>query len=255
MFEEIRKPKILKNVPSMFIRVLPPIYYYLKYLNPHSPKTAYPLYNSSLIYLKKSLLEIGENAPLPDLIELGNQADMFFEQNHKNLAPCFNEFVERLSLQCGKNLKLIRSYLKENRSRLLDSYKSSVKKLNVLVLNNNPDSELRSQLAKKLENFCHYNVQLGTSGSLSFSTQVLSCDFGIFTSTSSSRIHEEVKTLTSFQRPGLAIVSVGDTKADAQAIRHGAQLQRSGYAVIFKVFTPIRLYTSIDKEYMRFHLN
>jgi len=193
MFEEIKKPKILKNVPSLLIRVLPPIYYYLQYVNQGSPKTPYPLFNSSLTYLKKCLSEIGDKTGVADFSELATQTDMFLEQNHDSLAPCFNEFVERLSLLCKSNHQEIKLFMREHRSPLKDAYLKSVKKLSVLLIDNKPKSEISVELAKKLENFCHYNVAVGSPNSLSFSTDVVSCDFGIFTSTASARIHDEVK--------------------------------------------------------------
>ena len=156
MFEEIKKPKILKNVPSLLIRVLPPIYYYLHYVNKDSPKTSYPLFNSSLVYLKKCLTEIGDKTGLKEFSELAAQTDIFLEQNHDRLAPCFNEYVERLSFLCNNHHQEVKLYMREHRSPLKEVYLNSVKKLKVLLIENNPKSEISSELATKLENFCNY---------------------------------------------------------------------------------------------------
>ena len=43
-----------------------------------------------------------------------------------------------------------------------------------------------------------------------------------------------------------------DKKVDQQTIRNSAWLQNKGYDVLYKIFTPIRLFSNIDKIYLKF---
>jgi hypothetical protein len=80
---------------------------------------------------------------------------------------------------------------------------------------------------------------------------MLDSDVVLFCSTASPNIHHQVKSLQNFKKPGLAIVQMEkDVAEDKEAIRHGSQLMKTGFPVLIKMFTPLRLFTTIDKIYL-----
>ena len=46
-----------------------------------------------------------------------------------------------------------------------------------------------------------------------------------------------------------------DKKFDQQTLRNGAWLERKGHEVLYKIFTPLRLFTTVDKIYMKFQFH
>jgi len=145
---------------------------------------------------------------------------------------------------------------KQQKSNFINIYNESVKKLNLLVVDNNNEPERVNKLESTLKNFCFYDVDKTSIQAYNYPDKLVKNDFIFYASTHPANIHSDIKTLKTYHKPGLAIAHIEkDGVADRQAIRHGAQLQKSGFPVLYKVFTPIRLFTSVDKLYMKFHLN
>jgi hypothetical protein len=141
------------------------------------------------------------------------------------------------------------------RSSLIEMYKEQVHSLALVVMNNSKELANVEKLAKTLQNFCHYKVDIINPNDIAHSKKLVKSDFVVFASTHPPQIHEQVSALKTYKKPGLAVVHLEkDGQLDQQAIRHGAQLMRIAFPVLFKVFTPIRLYTSVDKNYMQYHL-
>jgi len=107
-----------------------------------------------------------------------------------------------------------------------------------------------------LKNFCYYEADKASIHAYNYPEKLVKSDFIFYASTHPASIHSDIKSLKTYQKPGLAIAYIEkEGVADRQAIRHGAQLQKSGFPVLYKVFTPIRLFTSVDKLYMKYHLS
>jgi hypothetical protein len=128
--------------------------------------------------------------------------------------------------------------------------------LQIVLIEYTGGKENVSALRNTLQNFCYYKVVTEKPDSYNYGSTLLQSDFGMFTSTFPSRIHDDVKSLKSYRRPGLAVAYLNEEEErNTQSIRHGSQLHKTGFPVLFKIFTPIRLFTSIDKEYMKFNLS
>ena len=77
----------------------------------------------------------------------------------------------------------------------------------------------------------------------------------LFYSIASPEIHNQVRSLETFHKPGLALAKIeGNGSPDKEIIRHGAQLMKMGFCVLFKMFTPLRLFTTIDKTFIAFNM-
>ena len=88
-----------------------------------------------------------------------------------------------------------------------------------------------------------------------FSDEILENDFVVFASATPQTIHEDVNMLQTYHKPGLILGNLSqDSKLNQQTIRNGAWLRKSGYNVLFKIFSPLRLFTTIDKINIRYLL-
>ena len=82
------------------------------------------------------------------------------------------------------------------------------------------------------------------------------CDFIIFTSAYSITINEDVLKVRQYNKPMMILADIKkEEKVDQQTLRNGAWLQSKEYDVLYKIFTPLRLFTSVDKNYMKYHLS
>jgi hypothetical protein len=91
--------------------------------------------------------------------------------------------------------------------------------------------------------------------SYDYSSKLIASDFVLFYCISSPEIHKQVNSLTTYHIPGLAMMHFDkDVAFNQEAIRHGAQLAKIGFCVLYKMFTPIRLFTTIDKTYLQYNL-
>jgi hypothetical protein len=167
--------------------------------------------------------------------------------------------LEKTTVALSERCKDIQADLQKSykslRLQLIDLYKDKTKKIKVLVVNNDNDSERLDKIVSLLQNFCYYSTDKINYPSPRYAEKMVATEFAFFLSTHPSGIHELVKSLNTYHIPGLAIAYIErNGKTDEQAIRHGAQLQRAGFYVLYKIFTPIRLFTSIDKIFMKYYL-
>ena len=103
MYDELRKPKLLKHVPMIIIRALPSIYYYSKFANSNDKQTPKMIFCEHINYLKKSLLFISENLA----------KDLFAEviRNFENLKD--SSLNDRLST-CEESINHMAAVFSEN---------------------------------------------------------------------------------------------------------------------------------------------
>ena len=255
MYEEIRKPRLLSDLPSLIIRPLPCIYYYSSYAGVHIPEHTQSLFVSNVKYLSAAIKHLSEKLAVKKVTEISAILDELPKQPATKMRKHLEKATLDLAGLCTKNRAELRKVMTEFKIELNTLYKEMVPALKILVIDNNGQSEKVSKLINTLSGFCLYDVNDTLISSRDYAKKQIHSDFIVFTSTTSPEIHDLVKSLATYNKPGLAMVQIDkDGKTDRQAIRHGAQLLKTGFPVLFKVFTPIRLFTTIDKTYMKFHL-
>jgi hypothetical protein len=255
MYDDIRKPRLLKDIPMVFIRALPPIYYFGKFVDSSIPKKVKELFNSNVVYLSKAMKEAGQKLKSEKLTAISKSISELNSLPSAEILKHLEKATVSLSQFCSEHRDEIRKYIKDVRSSLIDSYNNTVTKLNILLIDNNNEPQQVEKLSATLKNYCYYTVDTISSAVSDYSIQMIKSDFVIFASTHPPQIHDDIKNLQTYNKPGFALARIEkDGEVDKQAVRHGSQLINIGVEVLFKIFTPIRLYTNIDKTYMKFHL-
>jgi hypothetical protein len=255
MYEEIRKPTLLKHIPMLLIRSLSTIYYFGKYSQKITPQRQIEIFESNIGFLSSIVFKIGEHLNQEIFQDISKKICELKNIPKKEIQKSLEKITIELSKACDKSYSDLKKVIKNLRMEFIELYSDSVEKINVLVIDNNHEPERVEKIASILINFCYYPTEKAPYPSQDYSQKLVNSDFAFLASTHPPQIHNLVKSLKTYKKPGLAIAYIeknGD--ADAQAIRHGAQLQRGGFYVLYKVFTPIRLFTSIDKIFMQYHL-
>ncbi len=257
MYEEIRRPKLLKPIPMLFIRSLSTIYYFGKYVGDNVPEKPRDLFITNLDYLSTGLKNLGNYLSDCQFNNIGEKIEQLNSISGSEIQKKLEEATVELSQLCEQQQNAIDCAIKELRMKFMENYRNTVTKIGVLVIDNNNEPEAVNKISSILNNFCYFDTERTPFPSKDYPALLANADFAFFTSTHPSQIHDMVNSLRrGYRKPGLAIAYLEKQKApDDQAIRHGAQLQRSGFYVLYKVFTPIRLFTSIDKIYMKYHLH
>lgn len=255
MYDDIRKPRLLKDVPILYIRALPSIYYFSRYNSGKSDEEAKAVYLSNLDYLHRAICLAADRLSIQRLTELAGEIKKAREVPKDKLLKHHESIAERLAELTTEHRKDFRNHISKERPLLIEEYKNIVKKLRVLIIAKSDDVDKVKKTASMLKNFCYYDVQTTSMQDASFAQKMNNNDVVLFFSVRDSRIHEDIKVLDTYKKPGLALaVPANGGKVDNQSIRHGAQLMKIGFPVLFKVFTPIRLFTTIDKLYMAYRL-
>lgn len=256
MYDEIRKPRLLKDIPLLLIRGLSPVYYYCRYANHQNPEKAEQIFLTHLNYVASQLRFLGEELKNKDLCEQTTRLRMLENMPPKNRLSELEDITQKLSKTVSGIRTEVEKVFKEQKTNFINIYNQDVKKLQVLVVDNNREPERVTKLESTLKNFCYYEADKASIHSYNYPEKLVKSDFIFYASTHPASIHSDIKSLKTYQKPGLAIAYIEkEGVADRQAIRHGAQLQKSGIPVLYKVFTPIRLFTSVDKLYMKYHLS
>ena len=71
MYGDIKKPFLLKDIPSVLLRSLPAIYYFSKYFNHSTPHKTKPLFKTNVMFLSNALNYLGEKWKSDELKEFG----------------------------------------------------------------------------------------------------------------------------------------------------------------------------------------
>ena len=256
MYDEIRKPRLLKNIPLLLIRGLSPIYYYCRFADHQNPEKAEQIFLTHLNYVASQLRFLGEELKNKELCEQTTRLRMLENMPQNNRLSELEDITQKLSQTVSGIPTEVEKVFKAQKANFVDLYNQEVKKLKVLVVDNNREPERVAKLESTLLKFCYYEADKVSIHAHNYPEKLVKSDFVFYASTHPASIHSDIKSLKTYQKPGLAIAYIEkEGVPDRQAIRHGAQLQKSGFAVLYKVFTPIRLFTSVDKLYMKYHLN
>jgi len=255
MYEEIRKPKLLKDVPTSLIRALPTLYYTNKFASNDTTERVQNLYDSNVEFLSEGLKIIGNLLKNSEFNTLSKKALELKGTPSVELFESTQDLSTDLADLCTTNKEELRKNIREIKSQLNSLYPSLVNTINVLLIDNSCGEEDITKVSGTLKNLCFYHVDQTEPVSSDFSSKLLDSDFALFYCISSPEIHKQVNSLTTYHVPGLAMMHIDkDVALNQEAIRHGAQLMKIGFCVLYKMFTPIRLFTTIDKTYLHYNL-
>jgi len=150
---------------------------------------------------------------------------------------------------------LLKGNLSECEEYLQKLYRESVTKLQIFLFNPNGNDSIFQQVENNLRNFCDYNVISSNPSKNHFSDNILNSDFVLFLSVYDSGILDDVQYLKTYSRPGLALGAANfNMEHKMQVLSNGTQLAKNGINVINKMYSPVRLYTTIDKLYLKYYL-
>lgn len=255
MYEEIKKPRLLKDIPTVFIRSLPVVYYFDKYAQSSIPENIDQLYKSNLDFLTSVMNTTALELEIDSFKDISYSFSLLKQKKPGDNSEQSQKAAEMLAEKCSEYKNEVQNFIRKEKKAINDLYNSSVSKINTLIIKVNDDLFPIDKINSILKSFCYYNVDEAYPDSDNLSEKIINSDILIFSSTYNPEIHNYVKSLNSYKKPGIILVPLtGKTEIDHMSLRHSKQLQKAGYPVIFKSFTPIRLFTSIDKEYLKYNL-
>jgi hypothetical protein len=252
----INKPNLVKGIPSLIVRALPVPYYYGRYAQQDVPPKAQSIFNTYINYLSGTLKQMSEFIGDEDCKSLKIKVEQLKKSDPSQVEAEIIEITRKLSEICTKNKAQIKEVY-EGESGLKKSFAELfcdvIEQTKVLIINNSDDPEWVDGLQKKLTKNCYYDVEVSNTTAQDFSDLMVKSDAVVFASAAPQSIHEEIEFLGTYNKPGLVLGSLHkDEKLDQQTMRNGSWLRSRGINVLFKIFSPIRLFTTIDKINMRF---
>jgi len=219
MYENIRKPGLLRSIPLLFIRALPALYYYGKFSGKSDFPRGQKLYQQNLDYLTKAVTLMNKQISSSKLSPVQNLLNDINNISPEKIDDAIEQLTFALSGFCSENPDLCRRFYKENKQQLINLYRESVTPLHILTSDAEPE------------------------------------EFIVLTDLASSEIHREIERINAFHKPAMVVtMSDATTSENRTAIRHAMQLIRTGFPVIFKILTPIRLFTTIEKTFFKYHM-
>jgi hypothetical protein len=255
MHEEFRKPGILKHIPIPLIRALPSIYYYNNYRKSNIIEKVTKLVDSNINYLDEALVYISNRLDIHQFKDISRLIYRLKNENSIQYTTHYTTAIEKLASVCECNIDKIKNFLKSEKSKLNDIYSKNVLKLQITLVKTHGIEAMHKKIFSNLKNNCNYEVDSITSDNSKYSDKIINSDLAVIDSTLKPEIHQLMDGINSFKKPRVALVPLtGNIEDDRISLRHGNQLKKKGYHVIIKSFTPIRLFTSIDKEYLKYNL-
>jgi len=254
----IQKPNVVKGIPTMIIRALPTLYYFGRYADGKIPNQAKNIFDSYLKYLDKAIKELIKIIPDKNLDTLSAEILSFNEIKTSEIESAVFNITSKLSKICQDNSEDI----KQNnvgpnglKMKLEKLFCDIIPQTKVLLVDNNNQQEWVESLEKKLTKNCYYKINKSKYEAEQFSDQFVNNDFIVFTSAAPQSIHEDIELLKTYKKPGLVLGNIEkDGNLSQQTIRNGSWLKSRGFDVLFKIFSPLRLFTTIDKINIRFLL-
>lgn len=254
----VRKPNIVRGIPLLLVRAMPTIFYYGRYAGQKIPEQARTIVQNNIDYLAQAIQKMSDvlnnselKSTLDSVMNLSTiKPDQIEDQIYKisrHLSTFFSAQKDAL-----KNRYEGDNGAKED---LVALYRSTVKRPKISVVDTSNDFEWVDKISDTLTSSCYYDIIKTSPLSESFANDILAGDFVLFTSATPQRIHEDIECLKTYKKPGLVLGQLKkDEKLDQQTIRNGAWLRSRGHDVLFKLFSTLRMFTSIDKIYVRFLL-
>ena len=81
MYDDIRKPNLLKNIPLVFIRALPSMYYFSKFSNSNIPDNARNLFQTNVEYLTMALRLLSKEIKDSEFEKLAKKYNKTYQEN------------------------------------------------------------------------------------------------------------------------------------------------------------------------------
>ena len=256
MYEDIKKPALLKFIPMQLVRPLPSIYYYGKYENANDNSKPKKFLDSNINFLDEALVFLSNRLDILQFKDISRQMYRLKKTDPEQYLRIFISAVEKLSCVCECNLDKIKKFIQTEKNKLNEMYLNNILRLSVLIINIDQEEKLQKKITSTLKNNCNYDVNLTDYNHPNISSFVLESDVVIFNSTFNSIIHNLTDNIKSYKKPAIALVPMeGNEEKDRIAFRHGNQLKKRDVPVVYKTFTPIRMFTCIDREFIKFNLN
>ena len=254
----VQKPNIVKGIPTLIVRAMPTIFYYGRYAGQNISELAKDYFNSHVEYLVQATSKMTFILSDKEIKSTTNEIQKLFEIQPARIEDQVYKISRNLStIFCAKKNVLKTQYDSENgvKTELTELFSLTAKSPRVAVVDTNNELEWVDKLATTLADNCYYDIIKTRPMAESYTDDILQCDFVLFASAAPQRIHEDVDILKNYKKPGLILGQLKkDEKLDQQTIRNGAWLKSRGYDVLFKLFSSLRLFTSIDKINIRYLL-
>ncbi len=252
MYEEVRRPGMLKSIPLLYIRALPALYYYGKYCQDSDFPRGRILFQQNLDYLIKAIDLLAGHGMQSHVLQLQALVEEVAKSPGHKIGNAVEQLTIALSEFCTEHKETCHTFYQANKKVLIDIYRNSVTPLHVL----SGDQEPPTKLPHLLCDYCYYDVTQASSKSENYSDLISENDFIVLTDLASSEIHREIERIDAFHKPAM-VVSMSDAKNSESktTIRHAMQLIRTGFPVIFKILTPIRLFTTVEKTFYKYHMH
>jgi len=253
MATDASKPNIVRGIPVPLIRPLPTFYYYGRYATQNGSFEALKRFNSSATYFADSVKILASETNDKRFLDIADLATQFNLSDMMSIIDHVIKITTGLSDLCVAHSDLLKGNPALSKENFAEGYKSTVGPLRIILIDNNSEYERIAKLKETFINTCYFDVAISSLYADSFIDRVNACDFIVFASAYPITINEDVKNVHTYNKPCLIIANlIKDKKFDQQTIRNGNWLQRRGYEVLYKIFTPLRLFTTIEKLYMKF---
>jgi hypothetical protein len=252
----ISKPNIVKGIPIALIRPLPTLYYFGRYSRNGGEDRARAYFEGSVRYLTRAVQLVKQEVKAKACDEIIGKVENMGKLQSEDLLDSVIDMTGQLSAVCKENRDKMRDNPNLSKEIFEKLHKESVPAPKLMLIDNNHEPDRSTSLAETFEKTCFYHTEIVT-GEIDDSLQKMeSSDFIIFTSAYPLSINEDVKNIEPYDRPFIVLANLKkETKFDQQTMRNGSWLQSRGHEVLYKIFTPLRLFTTVDKVYMRYHLS
>ncbi len=254
----INKPNLIKGIPTLIVRALPVPYYYGRYAQQDVPPNAHSIFKTYINYLSEALKQMSELIGDEHCTSLKTKVDQLIKVNPAEVETGIVEVTRNLSDICTQNKdKIKEGYEGENglKQSFVELFRDVIDTTKILIINNSDDIDWVEGLKTKLTKNCYYDVEISQTKAQNFTDFIVKSDVVLFASATPQSIHEEIEIISTYHKPCLVLGGLKkDEKLDQQTIRNGSWLRSRGIDVLFKIFSPMRLFTTIDKINIRFLL-
>ena len=254
----VRKPNIVRGIPMPMVRAMPTIFYYGRFAGQRIPEQARSYFHIHIQYLIESINKMAATLADDKLEVASTQVEGLAKIQPAKIEDNVYHISRNLSaIFSAKKDELKKQYDVENgvKNSLIALFRSTAKRPKIAIVDTSNEFEWVDKLSNTLTNSCYYDIVKTNPFADGFTDALVDSDFVLFASATPQRIHEDVENLKTFNKPCLILGQLKkDKKLDQQTIRNGAWLRTRGYDVLFKLFSPLRLFTSIDKINIRYLL-
>ena len=253
MEKEITKPNIIKGIPVPLIRPLPTLHYFGLYAHKINSNPASKLFKEHVNYLSNAIKILASETSDENFQNISDKTSQLVTAQNNSIAEIVMQITSQLSDLCVKHSSTLKDNPKFSKENLGELYKKFVQPLKVLLIDNNNEPERVNKLFDTFTKTCYFNVLRIHRNAENFIENINKCDFVIFTSAYPITINEDIQNIQTYKKPSLILANLKkDDKFDQQTLRNGAWLEQRGYEVLYKIFTPLRLFTAVDKTYMKY---